>query len=102
MTPYSWKVKLGNLTKSTLKVVWHKNLLLGYKKIYERLKHLIISSETFRDKKKKHMVKEKVKLSKKIRFKANKGQRRLKVGNLSNHWPKDHLNKNSSIGTFDN
>ena len=48
------------------------------------------------------MVKEKVKLSKKIRFKPNKGQRRLKVGNLSNHWPKDHLNKNSSIGTLDN
>ena len=48
------------------------------------------------------MAKEKVKLSKKIRFKANKGQRRMKVGNSSNHWPKDHLNKNSSIGILDN
>ena len=48
------------------------------------------------------MAKGKVKLSKKIRFRGNKGQRRLKVGNLSNHWPKDHSNKNSSIGTLDN
>ena len=48
------------------------------------------------------MAKEKVKLSKKIRCRANKGQRRLKVGNLSNHWLKDHFNKNNSIGTLDN
>ena len=48
------------------------------------------------------MAKEKVKLSKKIRFKVNKGQGRLKVGNSSNHWPKDDSNKNSSLGTLDN
>ena len=48
------------------------------------------------------MAKEKVKLSKKIRFRVNKGQRRLKVGNSSNHWPKEHPNKNSNIGTLDN
>ena len=48
------------------------------------------------------MSQEKVKLPKKVRFRVNKGQRRLKVGNLSNHWLKDNPNKNSSIGTLDN
>ena len=72
--------KAGNLTKSTLEVVLAQKPPVWLQVIYERLKHLIISSETFRDKKKKHMAKEKVKLSKKIRFKANKGQRRLKAG----------------------
>ena len=47
------------------------------------------------------MAKGKVKLSKKPRFRVNKGQRRLKVGNSSNPWPKDHTNKNSSLGTVD-
>ena len=44
----------------------------------------------------------KVKLSMKIRFKVNKGQGRLKVGNSSNHWLKDHSNENSSLGPLDN
>ena len=47
------------------------------------------------------MVKGKVKLSTKIRFKVNKGHGRLKVENSSNHWPKDHSNENSSLGTLD-
>ena len=94
--------KAGKLTKSTLEVVLAQKPTAWLQVIYERLKHLIISSETFQNKKKKHMAKEKVKLSKKIKFRANKGQRRLKVGNSSNHWPKDHLNKNNSIGTLDN
>ena len=47
------------------------------------------------------MAKEKIKLSKKVRFRVNKGQRRLKVGNSSNPWPKDHTNENSSLGTVD-
>ena len=85
--------KVGNLTKSTLEVVLAQKPPAWWQIIYEKLKHLIISSETFWDKKKKHMAKERVKLSKKIRFKANKGQRRWKVGNSSNHWLKDHLNK---------
>ena len=39
---------------------------------------------------------------KKIRLRVNKGQRRLQVGNSSNHWLKDNPNKNSIIGTLDN
>ena len=76
--------KAGNLTKSTLQVVLAQKPPAWLQVIYERLKHLIISSETSQKKKKG---------SKKIRFKVNKGQGRLKVGNLSNHWPKDHPNK---------
>ena len=57
--------KAGNLTKSTLEVVLAQKPPAWLQVIYERLKHLIISSETFQDKNKKHMAKEKVKLSKK-------------------------------------
>ena len=84
--------KAGNLTKSALEVVLAQKPPAWLQVMYERLKHLIISSETFQNKKKRCMAKEKV----------HKGQRRLKVGNLSNHWLKDHLNKNNSIGTLDN
>ena len=94
--------KVGNLTKSTLEVVLAQKPPAWLQVIYERLKHLNMSSETFQNKRKRHIAKEKVKLSKKIRCRANKEQRRLKVGNLSNHWPKDHLNKNNSIDTLDN
>ena len=47
------------------------------------------------------MAKGKAKLSKKPRFRVNKGQTRMKVGNSSNPWPKDHTNENSSPGTVD-
>ena len=94
--------KVGNLTKSTLEVVLAQKPHAWLQLIYERLKHLVISSETFWNKKKRHIAKEKVKLSKKIGFRVNKGQGRLKVGNSSNHWPKDNPNKNSNIGILDN
>ena len=93
--------KAGNLTKSTLEVVLAQKPPTWLQVIYERLKHLIISSETFQQKKEGYIAKGKVKLSKKIRFRVNKGQRRLKVGNSSNHWLKDHTNENSSLGTVD-
>ena len=48
------------------------------------------------------MAREKVKLTKKNRFRENKGQRRLQVGNSTSHWPKDNPTKNSFIGTLDN
>ena len=65
--------KVGNLTKSTLEVVLAQKPPAWLQVIYERLKHFIISSETFWNKKKRHMAKEKVKLSKKIRCRTNKG-----------------------------
>ena len=94
--------KVVNLTKSMLEVVLVQKPPAWLQVIYERLKHLIISSETFRNKKKGYMVREKVKLAKKNSCWGNKGPRRLQVGNLSNHWPKDNPTKNSIIGTMNN
>ena len=56
----------GNLTKSTLEVVLAQKPPAWLQVIYERLKHLVISSETFQKKKKGYMAKGKVKLSKKL------------------------------------
>ena len=44
--------KAGNVTRSTLEVVLAQKPPAWLQVIYERLKHLIISSETFRNKKK--------------------------------------------------
>ena len=44
--------KVGNLTKSTLEVVLAQKPPAWLQVIYERLKHLVISSETFQKKKK--------------------------------------------------
>ena len=91
--------KAGNLTKSTLEVVLAQKPPAWLQVIYERLKHLVISSETFQKRKERCIARGKVKIPKKIRFRVNKGQERLKVGNSSNHWPKDRTNKNISLGT---
>ena len=48
----SWRVKWGNLTKSTLEVVLAQKLPTWLQVIHERLKHLIISSETFQNRRK--------------------------------------------------
>ena len=90
--------KVGSLTKSTLEVVLAQKPPAWLQVIYERLKHLVISSETFWKKKGKYMAKGKAKISKKIKFRVNKKQERLQVGNSSNPWPKDHTNENSSLG----
>ena len=58
--------KAGNLTKSTLEIVLAQKPPAWLQVIYERLKHLVISSETFCNKKKRHMAKEKVKLLRKL------------------------------------
>ena len=57
--------KVGNLTKSTLEVVLAQKPPAWLQVIYDRLKHLIISSETFQNKKKRYMAREKVKMTKK-------------------------------------
>ena len=89
--------QVGNLTKSTLEVVLEQKPPAWLQVIYERLKHLMISSETFQKKKGKYMAKGKAKIPKKIRFRVNKGEEKLKVGNSSNPWLKDHKNENSSL-----
>ena len=91
--------KAGNITKSTLEVVLAQKPPAWLQVIYERLKHLVINSDTFQKRKEGCIAKGKVKMPRKIRFRVKKGQERLKVGNSSNQWPKDHTNKNSSLGT---
>ena len=90
--------KVGNLTQSTLEVVLAQKPPAWLQVIYKRLKHLVISSEHFWEKKERYMAKGKAKIPKKIRFGVNKGQESLKVGNSSNHWLKDHTNENNSLG----
>ena len=90
--------QVGNLTKTTLEVVLAQKPSAWLQVIYERLKHLMVSSKIFRKKKGKYMTKGKAKIPKKIRFRVNKRQERLKVGNSSNPWPKDHTNENNSLG----
>ena len=50
---------MGNLTKSMLEVVLAQKPPAWLQVIYEQLKHLIISSETFQNKKKRYMAREK-------------------------------------------
>ena len=72
--------KVGNLTKSTLEVVLAQKPPAWLQVIYKRLKHLIISSETFQNKKKGYMAREKVKLTKKIDVGGIRGQEDCKLG----------------------
>ena len=95
--------KVGDLTKSTLDVVLAQKPPAWLKVIHERLKHLIISSETFQNRRKRgYKVKRKIKSDKKNRLWENKGQKGLQIRNLSNHWLKDKSTKNSIIGILDN
>ena len=52
--------KAGNLTKSTLEVVLAQKPPTWLQVIYESLKHLVISSETFQRKKEGYIAKGKV------------------------------------------
>ena len=94
--------KLGNLTKSTLEVVLAQKPPAWLQVIHERLKHLIVSSETFWNRRKKEYgVRIETKLNEKNRSLGNKGQKGLQIRNSSYHWPKDKSTKNSIIGTID-
>ena len=90
---------MGNLTKSTLEVVLAQKTPAWLQVIHERLKHLIISSETFRNKRKRgYKIKRKMKSYKKNRLWGNKKQKELHIGDSTNHWPKEKSTKNSIIG----
>ena len=82
--------KAGNLTKSMLEVVLAQKPPTWLQVIYERLKHLIISSETFQNRRQRgYEVKRETKLDEKNRLLENKGQKGLQIRNSSYHWPKD-------------
>ena len=94
--------KAGNLTKSTLEVVLAQKPPTWLQVIHERLKHLIISSETFWNRRKmEYGVRIKTKLDEKNRLLGNKGQKGFQVRNSSYSWPKDKSTKNSIIGIID-
>ena len=77
----------GNLTKSTLEVVLAQKPPAWLQVIHERLKHLIISSETFQNRRKRgYKVKRKMKSDKKNRLGGNKKWKVLHIGDSSNHW----------------
>ena len=70
--------------------------------IHERLKHLIISSETFWNRRKREYgVRIETKLDERNRLLGNKGQKGLQIRNSSYHWPKDKSTKNSIIAILD-
>ena len=95
--------KAGNLTKSTLEVVLAQKPPTWLQVIYERLKHLIISSDTFRNRRKRgYKAKRKMKSDKENRLWGDKKQKELYTGDSSNHWPKEKSTKNSIIGILDN
>ena len=95
--------KAGNLTKSTLEVVLAQKPPAWLQVIHERLKHLIISSETFQNRRKRgYKVKRKMKSDKKNILWGNKKQKELHIGDLSNHWLKEKSTQNSIISIPDN
>ena len=86
--------KAGNLTKSMLEVVLAQKPPTWFQVIHERLKHLIISSETFWNRMKmEYGVRKGTKLDEKNRLLGNKGPKGLQVRNLSYSWPKDRSTK---------
>ena len=94
--------KMGNLTKSTLEVVLAQKPPAWLQVIHKRLKHLIISSETFWNRRKmEYGGRIETKLDKKNRLLENKGQKELQIRNLFYCWPKDKSTKNNIIGTID-
>ena len=94
--------KVGNLTKSMLELVLAQKPPVWLQVIHERLKHLIISSETFWNRRKmEYGVRIETKLDEKNRLLGNKGQKELQIRNSSYCWPKNKSTKNSIIGTID-
>ena len=70
--------------------------------MYERLKHLIISSETVQNKiKMGNGLRIETKLDGKNRLLGNEGQEGFQTMSSSHSWPKDKSTKNSIIGITD-
>ena len=91
---------MGNLTKSTLEVVLAQKPPAWLQVIHDRLRHQIISSETFWNRRKmEYGVRIETKLDKKSRLLENKGQKEFQIRNLSYCWPEDKSTKSSIIGT---
>ena len=85
--------RAGNLTKSTLEVVLAQKPPTWLQVIHERLKHLIISSETFQNRRKMgYGVRIETKLGDKNRLLGNKGQKGFQVRKFVLQLAKRHNN----------
>ena len=94
--------RAGNLTKSTLEVVLAQKPPTWLQVIHERLKHLIISSETFQNRRKMgYGTRIEMKLDEKNRLLGNKGLKGFQVINSSHSWPLDKSTKSNIIGIID-
>ena len=94
--------RAGNLTKSTLEVVLAQKPPIWLQVMHERLKHLIISSETFWNRMKMgYGLRKETKLDGKSRLLGNEGQKGFQAMSLPHTWSKDKLTKNSVIGIID-
>ena len=94
--------RAGNLTKSTLEVVLAQKPPTWLQVMYERLKHLIISSETFWNRMKTgYGLRIETKPDRKSRLLGNEGQEGFQTMSSSHVWSKDKLTKKSTIGIID-
>ena len=88
--------RAGNLTKSMLEVVLAQKPPTWLQVLHERLKHLIISSETFQIRMKtEYGIRIETKLDGKNRLLGSEGQKGFQAMSSSNSWSKDKLTKNS-------
>ena len=94
--------RAGDLTKSTLEVVLSQKPPMWLQVMYERLKHLIISSETFRNKMKMgYGVRIETKLNEKNRLMGSEGQEEFQTMSSSHSLSKEKLTNKGTIGIVD-
>ena len=94
--------RAGNLTKSTLEVVLAQKPPTWLQVTYERLKHLIISSETFPSKiRMGYGIRIETKLDGKNRLLGSEGQEEFQTMSSSHSLSKDKLTNNGTIGIVD-
>ena len=94
--------RAGNLTKSTLKVVLAQKPPTWLQIMYERLKHLIISSETFQNKMRMgYGIRIGTKLDGKNSLVGSEGQEEFQTMSSSHSLSKDKSTNNGTIGIVD-
>ena len=94
--------RAGNLTKLTLEVVLAQKPPTWLQVMYERLKHLIISSETFQNRMKMgYGFRIGTKLNGKSRLLGKQGQEGFQTMSSSYSQSKDKLTNNDTIGIID-
>ena len=94
--------RAGNVTKSTLEVVLAQKPPTWLQVMHKRLKHLIISSKTFWERRKMgYGIRRETKLGGKSRLFGNEGQKGFQAMSSFHRWPKDKSTKNNIIGIID-